>query len=425
MLQKIKAGALQLTMFIVIVIALLLASFIILINTHKRFTIQTDFVLETIENANEGIDYALQNNISSNDTIIVNLKDEDYKTLKVYQDYWGLYEKVMSTSKIKTNTYKRIALLGALQPLNDRIALYVEDQNKPLVVVGNTKIEGVAYLPMQGVRTGSISGHSYYGSQLIYGLTKKSVELPKLLNGTLEHIKAIANNIENVNTNQFLDLKTGKTHKNSFYNPFQVIYSNTDIVLSDISLTGHILVQSKTKISLDKSSVLKDVILIAPIIEIQNESKGTFQAIATKEITIGENCILDYPSAFILIEEDLVIKDPIENISNDVETPFIKICMGANVKGVIAYLGHSKNYKAQVFVDENATITGEIYCNQNLELLGTVYGSVFTNNFVANQSGSSYQNHIYNATISINGLDQEYVGLLFENSKKGVAKWMY
>ena len=37
---KVKAGALQLTMFIVVVIALLLTAFIILIHTHKRFRLQ-------------------------------------------------------------------------------------------------------------------------------------------------------------------------------------------------------------------------------------------------------------------------------------------------------------------------------------------------------------------------------------------------
>lgn len=89
MLYKTKAGALQFTMFIVVVIALLLAAFMILINTHKKFNIQTDFVLETVDNVNKGIDYLLQNDLKFNDTVAVKLQDEDYKKLKVYHDYWG------------------------------------------------------------------------------------------------------------------------------------------------------------------------------------------------------------------------------------------------------------------------------------------------------------------------------------------------
>jgi hypothetical protein len=423
MFQKVKAGALQLTMFIVVVIALLLASFLILIHTHKRFNIQTNFVLETIDNANKGVDYVLQNEIKLNDTLDVNLQDEDYKTLKVHRDYWGVFEKVTSSSKIKTNSFVKVALIGASQPQIDRTSLYLEEQNKPLVVVGNTKIQGLTYLPKQGVRTGNISGHSYYGSQLTYGATKTSSALPEILKETLKHIKTVQNNIKYIELNQFLDLGKTRNHQNSFFNPLQVIYSNTDITLSEVSLTGHVTVQSRTKITVDASSNLKDVILIAPIIEVKPNVNGTFQAISTKEIIIGENCTLHYPSAFVL-NEDLKSKEATENTSNK-ETSFIKIKKGTNVKGVIVYLGEAKNYKTQVFIDENATVTGEIYCNRNLELLGTVYGSVYTSNFIANQSGSSYQNHLYNATISIDALPQEYVGLPFKNSKKEVLKWLY
>lgn len=421
--HKVKAGALQLTMFMVVVIALMLAAFIILVDTHKRFNIQTDFVLETIDNANKGIDYVLKNDVSLNETLVVNLEDQDFKTLNVHRDYWGLFEKVMASSKIKSNSFSKIALVGASQP-EDRMALYIEDQNKPLVVVGNTKIQGMAYVPEQGVRTGNISGHSYYGSQLIYGQTRTSGELPELLNETVEHIKNIVNTTEQIEPNQFLDINKLKVHQNSFYNPVQVFYSNTEITLFDVKLMGHIIVQSKTKITVDASSTLKDIILMAPIIEIKAESKGTFQAFATKEITIGENGNFDYPSAFVLME-DAKYKQPDENIGISNETPFIKVNKGTNIKGIIAYFGDTKNYTAQVFVGEEVIVTGEIYCNQNLELSGTVYGTVYTSGFVANQSGSSFQNHMYNATISIDDLVQEYIGLSFEDSKKGVMKWLY
>jgi len=421
MFKKVKAGALQLTMFIVIVIALLLTAFIILINTHKRLNIQTDFVLETIGNANKGIGLVIESDIRLNDTTNINLRDEDFKNLKVHLSYWGLFEKVVSSSKIKTNTFKKMALIGALQPQTNRTVLYVEDQNKPLVLVGNTKIQGLVYLPRQGVRTGNISGHSYYGSQLIYGMAKESGKLPEILKETLEQLKIIQNKVDGIDQNQFLDLSKTKTYQNSFLNPIQVIFSNSELTLSDVSITGHILIQSKTKIVVEASSTLTDVILIAPEIEIKNNTKGAFQAMATKEITIGENCSLSYPSAFVLNEDVKIVNN---NTSNN-QTPFIKVGKGSNLKGVIVYWGETKNYMAQVFIDEGVTITGEVYCNQNLELLGTVHGSVFTSNFIANQSGSSYQNHVYNATMSIDSLPQEYVGLTFENSNKGVMKWLY
>jgi len=97
------------------------------------------------------------------------------------------------------------------------------------------------------------------------------------------------------------------------------------------------------------------------------------------------------------------------------------------IKGVVMFLGSTEsiNYNPQILIQEGTTIHGEVYCSQNLELRGAVFGSVFTNNFVASQNGSIYQNHIYNGTIIVDELPTEYVGLVFEDSKKGVLKWLY
>ncbi|WP_244462154.1 hypothetical protein [Wocania ichthyoenteri] len=420
---RVKAGALQFTMFIGVVIALLLAAFIILIHTYKTFKVQTDFLKESIENSDKGINYALQNKLQLNDTTLINLQDEDFKTLKVHRNFWGVFEKVIAVSNIKNKTFKKIALVGASQPDANRTALYLEEQNRPLVVVGNTKIQGDVYLPKQGVRTGNISGHSYYGNQLIYGNAKTSQSLPKLQNEILNQIATINKVYRNIDENQFLDLSIKRTYLNSFYKPLQVIYSRETIVLSEVLLTGHILVQSETKIIVDGASKLKDVVLVAPIIQIKNNVEGAFQAFATKEIRVGSRCKLNYPTALILNEEKIVTNS---NTSNNLENiPFIKINKDSKIKGIVAYLGGIKNYKTQILIDEKATIIGEVYCNRNLELLGNVYGSVFTSGFVANQSGSVYQNHIYNGTIIVNNLSEEYVGLPFKNSKKDVAKWLY
>ena len=117
---KLKAGALQLTLFIAVVIALLLTAFILLVQTHKRFSVQNDFIIETIQNTNTGINHTLDNVLRLNDTISIDLKDEDYKSLKVHREFWGVFEKVISISKIKNNTIKKVAIIGGVQPKKDR-----------------------------------------------------------------------------------------------------------------------------------------------------------------------------------------------------------------------------------------------------------------------------------------------------------------
>ena len=421
---KLKAGALQFTLFISIVIALLLTAFILLIQTHKLFDVQTNFAIETIENSNRGIDYSLLNATRLNDTTVIRLNDEDYKALNIHREFWGAFERVTATSKIKTHTFRKTALIGAQQPRTNRTALYVQDNNRPLVLVGNTKIEGLAHLPRQGVKSGSISGQSYYGSQLIYGPTKTASNLPELFEETTANLRNNLKIVSKLSKPQYLNLESGQTYTNSFLNPVQVVFNPSTIRLSAVDISGHIIVQSQTKIILESSSNLKDVLLIAPKIEIKNNVKGTFQAIASKEILVERNCTLNYPSALVIVEKE---SSTIENTTQGERTIPLKIDSNSTMKGVVIYLGTKKqnNYNAQVSIGKDSTLHGEIYCSNNLELAGEVFGSVYTNNFTTKQAGSIYQNHIYNGTINIDSLNVNYIGLPFNNSKKGILKWLY
>jgi len=421
---KLKSGALQLTLFISIIIAVLLMGFIMLVHSHKRFQVQTDFILETTDNAQKGIEYALLHSIRLKDTVAIPLEELSFKTLKIHRDFWGIFEIVSSASKIKTNHFQKIALIGAKSKSQNRTALYLQDTRKPLVVVGRTKIEGVVFLPKQGVKAGTISGHSYTGSQLLYGSTQQSSTLPTLATDIIDQMESIEYQVSEISNTQFITIQSNKAYTNSFFKPVQIHFSKSDIVLNEVQLTGHIIVQSKTKITVLASAILKDVILIAPEIEIQNNVIANFQAFASKRMRVGNSVQLRYPSALIL-NKNQVGSQP--NTTGIKEKPSIQIGKSSAVKGVVVYLGNDppNNYKTQIELQETSVLIGELYCNQNTELKGTVYGTVFAKNFIANQFGSIYQNHIYNGKINVHQLPKEYVGLLFENSKKEVLKWLY
>ncbi|MGC1633075.1 MAG: hypothetical protein WA749_13270, partial [Gelidibacter sp.] len=351
---KLKAGALQLTLFIVVVIALLLASFLIFVHTYAQFNVQSNFVIETTQNMNKGIQYALFNDVSLNDSTYIDLEDENYKSLKITRSYWGIFEKITSEAKIKNYRLERSALIGATQPKLERMALYLEDSNKPLVVVGNTKIQGMAYLPERGVRTGNISGHSYYGEQLIYGSTKKSGALPKLVSEFETHLKNISTE-ERIN---YIDITKSQKFENSFSQPVQVVFSPYEIRLEAISLTGHIIVQSKTSIVVAASANLKDVILIAPKVVIKDRVEGTFQVIATEAITIGNKCHLHYPSALVVYNENPQVSD--DQFTSESTNNAITIHSDSKLDGVVLWhtVSKPKNYQPQILIDENVLIRG-------------------------------------------------------------------
>jgi len=419
-MKKLKAGSLQLVTFIVVVIALLLSSFIILIHIHKQFRIKTNHIIEAVRLVDKGINNVLQNEIAFGDSIDVQLVDDDYRSITIHKSFWGTFEKVHSIAKIKNKELTKIALTGSKQDKTHQPTLVLRDNNKSLVLVGNTKIEGTAFLPNRGVKSGNIAGTSYYGEKYIYGSTAFSKSFPKINKTLLSHINDMfVSAALNDNTIEYLDLNTSKKHKNSFEKPLQLIYSNTDIVLSEVSVIGHIQIQSKSKIIVDASAKLIDVLLVAPEIEIRSNVIGSFQAFATESINVAEHVDLRYPSALVLIRD---YKKDDSNVPN-----MILIGNHSIVKGNVIVLGSSltSNYDAQVKIETNAVIKGTIYCEQNLELRGTVYGTVFTNNFIIKEKGSIYQNHLFNAKISSTELESEFVSFPIEKSNKGIAKWLY
>ncbi|WP_299101947.1 hypothetical protein [uncultured Winogradskyella sp.] len=417
---KLKAGSLQLVTFIVVIIALLLSSFIILIHVYKQFRIKTDHAIESVGLADRGISHLLQNESRVYDTISIQLNTDDYKSVKVHKSYWGTFEKVISKAKIKSLEVEKIALVGAKRGKLNVTALMLVDNNKPMVLVGNTKIEGRALLPKRGVKPGNIAGVSYYNGNYIYGNSSTITSFPKIDMDFLSYLTAIStSSIFNNNSIEYINLNASKKHINSFRKPLKLIYNNSEIVLSEISIVGQIIIQSESKITVTETAKLTDIILIAPRIVVKNNVVGSFQAFASEHINIEKNVRLEYPSSLVLHN------DNIEDEPKDANWIFIDDY--SEIKGNVLALGKntSTNYDSQIRVNPNAIIRGVVYCEQNLELRGTVFGTVYTDNFIIKEKGSIYQNHLYNARISSYELESEFVSFPLEKSTKGIAKWLY
>jgi len=422
---KLKAGALQMTLFVIVVIALLLGAFVLLTHLNKLVSVKTDFAIETVNNANKGINYSLYNETQYNKPILMDLADESFKSVTVRQDAWGMFQRVSSKSKIKTFEFSKTALIGVVRHKTHKTALYLENTNKPLVVVGTTRIEGDAYVSDKGIRPGNISGQSYYGTALLNGVMKlSSQQLPPLNKNILNTIKAYQDDVDAYSNDQFFSLDTTNSYSNSFFDPVKIAYSTNAIILDYKKISGHVIIKSEISINVSSTSNLKDIILIAPKIIIDDTVKSNFQAIATNSISVGENVQLSYPSALVLNPKS---RSNLNEENSSSSTNQIIINEGAVVKGCVVSLGQkiSNNYNTHIHIKETSKVYGELYCKGKLELEGTVYGSVYTSIFVAHQNGSVYQNHIYNGKILANDLIDQYAGLSFNNGNKQIMQWLY
>ncbi|MGP1994243.1 hypothetical protein D9V96_020350 [Zobellia laminariae] len=417
--DKIKAGSLQFVLFIGAIIAVLLMMFVLIAHTQNLFNKKTVLIVDLVQAANFGIDSSLNQQIpTDNNTELLYQLDKPI-SIKTQKEYWGIFEEITSTAVHGKLNFTKTALVGSNG--YELPALYLRDKQRPLILAGNTRITGDAYLPEQGIRMGNISGNSYAHNQLLYGEKRKSKgELPRINSTILKQIKQLATN-GYLDREQEISLKKGLVFKNSFESP-TVFVNERVIYLEDVLLSGNIVISASDKIIVEPSSQLRDVVLIAPEILVKDGVKGNFQAIATKNIYIGRNCNLSYPSA-------LVVSNLFYNSNKNTESDAkIVVSSFSKIKGVLVYLTNNdkQSNAPAIKIDKNAIIHGEIYCEKNLELKGSVFGNVTTDAFIALENGSIYQNHIYNGVINRNSLTNEYGGLLNEfNPSKKVLKWLY
>jgi len=421
--KRIKSGALQFTIFIGVVIAIILSGLLLLYYTHNFFIQQNNFAIANIGLANNAMETLCSKNINVSDTLPVNLQSTDVgQNAKRIISHWGIYEKAFVVVNHRKKIYTKSALIGSCQGKQKRPALYLQETYNPLAVVGKTHIEGTAYLPNQGITTGYILGDGYFNSQLLYGQKLvSSQKLPKLKYDYKKVLGFYLNKYAPKKALDYIEFFARKKIINSFNKPVKGFFSNDVIVLDNIKLYGNIIIRSSSKIIVKKNALLNDIIIAAPEIIIEDDVKGNFQAFATKSIETGENCLLNYPSALV------ISRDNDNNKYQDSNTYCITINKGTSIFGTIGYLESDvkSDFKNNIFIDTNCLIKGEVYCNANFEMRGTIYGSVYTSQFLANREGTIFTNHLYNVEINNSKLYDGYGGILLYDEPKSIMKWLY
>lgn len=418
-LKKIKAGALQFVLFIGTIIVLLLFAFILMNQSHSLLGKKTDIIVDLVQKADQGLVESLSKPMGTGENKSMLDNESGIKT-NVSKEHWGLLEKRMVISTKGKLQFEKTAFVGYGD--SNRSALYLRDDNRPMVIAGDAKISGDAYLPERGIKMGNIRGYGYIRPQLVYGKIFRSKQrLPQLSPEVVQRMKLMTGTGYLPKGNS-RTLKYGMVLKNSFQEE-TIVVQGTSIDLENVSLTGNIVVWAMHNIHVRSTSRLRDVILIAPTIEVEEGTSGTFQAISSKEILVGRNCELDYPTILAV-----QLKNGFEKSVHKSKEPAIHIGNGSNISGSVLYLdkSESKGQPSFITIANGAVVQGEVYCEQSLELKGSVYGNVITNSFVAFENGNTYLNHLFNGKINAQMLPKGYCGLTYDNNTvNGVVKWLY
>ena len=415
---KIKAGAIQYVLVISVVIIIVLFAFISLVYTQKKIQLKSLLFKEAIEATYMGFNYLKTNSIPFNTNTKISFTDYDFEQTEISKKPWGIFDIGIARTTLKKETFLKVALLGNKNKGGK--ALYLAENNQALVLVGDTNIKGDVVLPKRGVKTGTIAGTSYYGTKLIDGNIKKNANnLPKIQN--IAYLKQLLKALP-TEAIEYISLEDNMSLNQSFTENTLVYKTSENLSLKDIQLRGNIVIISTAAITVYPSAILEDVLVIAPTVTLEKNVNGNFQVFASKSIHLKKGVQLQYPSSLVLLQKE--VSKAINSNRNKIHG--IKIDNNALVKGpVLFYSDDKKNgYGTQILIEENAQVIGEVYCTKNLELRGKVAGVVYTNNFIAKEAGSIYNNHLYNAEINSSNISKKYNGLYIDIENKQVAKWV-
>jgi len=415
-----KAGALFTAVIVSLLIALICSSFIL-------FAYISGIQLESSRNrqraernAASGMQLLLVNDERDlhhrNENIDLFNEGKDSVELSILP--WGAYDLFKSSARCGKFHFEKIALSGYAFYSTIETALYLQDLNTPLSIIGNTFIKGICYLPKAGVRVAYIENTGYGNDQLIYGETKQSdYLLPKINEELIDQMREFSEG----NITISLDITNTELSRNihqSFNAKTKVIYSDGIINLTSGSYSGNIHFRSSKGIHISNHVILKDIIVSAPFVIINDEFTGSLQAFAVDSMKIGEQVKLEYPSVLGIIQTEPKLYNT-----------FIEIGKKSVVEGVVfGYTFNSPVHnRFKISLLKESVISGELYSNSMIDIQGSVFGSVSCAKFTLKTPSSVYENHLMDATIDYSRLNNDFVSvsLINQTGRKKIVKWLY
>ena len=392
----------------------IISTSMITLTFSNRFLEQQDDLKERLlRNVESGLQLLMAEQDASVKPFVVDLFDEGLDSVILEKKEWGLFSIAISTAFHQTTRerlkHHQIIQLGLFPSPKDQAAIYLEDNDKPLVITGDTYIEGKAYLPKSGIKTGRIKGFNYSGDKLVHGTIERSKkELPQL---SKKKIKYLLNQFNQGSNQRMEDSISQSFHQET------LIIKDDVLIIEDQLLKGNIILTADSLVYIGRDAILEDVLIFAPYIFIEDGFHGNLQAFATHLLDIGKSVQLKYPSVLGLIKNENLVKEP-------------EVIVGANsdITGLVFVHNKFSNKKyPKLKIQKGAFIEGQVFAECSVDLAGNIYGNISCKSFFLRYGSSSYSNNLLDVEINASKRSKAYLSpFLIDHkySKVGVVKYL-
>lgn len=408
----LKAGALLYTMFLIIVIAIISSSFVLLNYYNSTYIISVIKQEQQYQDVESGINYALSfyQEIPLNTSINIDLFGDEEHPIELERKNWGAFQIITTKSIWRNKKKSKTVLIGGSMNGNEKIALYLADQNKPLSLTGKTKITGDCYLPKSGVKRAFIEGESFVGNKLINGIKHNSNKSLPPINKELIQVNQDRFSLSKSITDSVIDYELIMDQDsiiNSFQNKTLIVYAPFSIELDYKTIDGNVIIKSDKNIHVKSTTKITDALLYAKGIVIDNNVSSNLQAFAEDSIIIGENVQLNYPSFLGLL-----------GTGKSTSPRKISINKNTSISGSIILINefYDRKNQALISIEKDCSITGQVYSSELLELKGEIIGEAYCKKLLLKTASSVYENHLMDATINRTELSEYFIGIPLERN---------
>jgi len=416
---KLQGGILNLVLAVGIVLTAIIGSVLLLVY-HRNLVLTKNSLQERLNrNAASGINYLLAAAEEEIEHFGVDLYGEGLDSVRLSKEAWGIFDLAITQAKTGRHEAYRIALLGAGLDSMREVALYLADEDRPLLLADKVTIVGKAFVPQAELKQVHLGQGEMAqpNKPLVKGaLLKSKAMLPPLYKKALARADRYTNFkypaaarvvpfTSAVGARQVLTA--------SFLEETTVLASREQVVLQDVSLSGHLVVVSEQRVHIGRSAKLENIIVAAPYIEVAEGFSGSVQLFARDSISIGESCRLLYPSALY--------------VSDGAGAGKLWIGSGAEITGEVL-LGdeEGKGSNHLLSLQEDALIRGQVFVDGAVELYGAIEGSLMCRRFLLKTPAALYANYLQDASVRVDALSKHYLAspLVSTKAKKGIVAWL-
>ncbi len=315
---------------------------------------------------------------------------------------WGLYETVtVSGSDGRSHATK---IFGLRTPYTDDYILWCAGRNSAVTLTGKTRLKGRVRMPRGGIIYGQMGPVFFDGEKIEAGMMTMGEREEKLPAPSVDALAAIGE-LKELAASAGDALPVADSIAHGFYEAESLLFSVGER-LENLSLSGNIVVFAE-EVNVDRSCRLRDVIIVAEKVRIEEGFAGSLQVFASDSLNVEAHVTLDYPSGLF-------------------SEKYIGLADSVTVNGYVIVNPDDKpdpknaNYRQA----RHARVRGLVYIAGSAQFQGIVSGVAMLAGVVYYSPRGYYENMIYDATVLENPETAWPIWLDDGPPERKEAKWV-